>query len=1059
MKLSHKFILTLLPPILLALFGLGWWHHHTTMAEVTKANERYLQTLLDGFMENALQRRFVILQENNLNDIASFVQTYRREIYADAERIAQKHEVQLIIYDTRGNVQYATSKPITKQPPIELKQLLLPDSTGRLTALPPSGDEATGALYLQQGFSPWRWQILLLASDAQLTAAVRNIRHTTLLVAALLTAAFILLVYGLLRHLVLQPVALLRQASKCIAHHEPLPKLPLTEGDEISHLAIAIAAMSRSIGEYHRHLQTQRNRFETLLAANPDLISLKNRVGIYQVVNPAFCHFLGLPKEAILGQDDARLFTPHQAARIRQADQWVLSSGAPSAQEEEAVGPDNLPLWLHVIRTPITQATGEVSGILTTVRNISARRMAEEALRTAHEGLEQEVAQRTQALRESETRLRIVTENLPAVVWMSDPLLTSMHFVSPAYEQIWGKSRESLLQDPQSLWTSIHPSDRSFVLKRILNSNGQPWEAEYRILHPDGTTRWIREQGAAFRDTHKQILFLIGCAFDVTPLKETERALSTAKQEAESANHAKSAFLATMSHEIRTPLNGITGMIELLQRSALSVEQRQQVETISKCSVVLMDILNDILDLSKIEAGQLVLERAPFSPTQLLLNLLEVMQPQARNKELDLQLNMDEKLPSTMLGDATRLRQVALNLIGNAIKFTPRGWVKISLLVHERIDDIVWVELAVQDQGIGIADEKLVHLFNPFTQADSSITRNYGGTGLGLAISKRLVEAMAGAISVTSIEGKGTHFRVTLPMQVAHTPLPADAFAPQETLALRPLQMLLVEDETVNQQVVCALLEDEGHHVDVANHGEEAVLMCQQRAYQVILMDLRMPKMDGLSATEQIRQQGMNQQTPIIALTADVLKSTLDRCLEVGMQQVLTKPIRLVQLNHALAHIGLPMAPPRPPAQALSEPAPEATESALPTESEEDTCLNLTRLRYLVSNMDQDHLLNIIQAFKTTSENCLSGMQQALENGDEGALRHTAHKLAGSAATLGLQRVMEMAKIMEEHSSQPSVQHNQLSLLRYQVELGFSAIAKETGLSLQMQETEHVASL
>ncbi|MEG3638862.1 ATP-binding protein [Magnetococcus sp. PR-3] len=1057
MNLRTKFALVLLPPILAALFGLGWWHYLTTAAEIKKTNELYLETLLDGFIESALERRYTILQENGLNKISSFVHQYRQEVFKEAERIAKKHGVHVLIYDANGDIQHATKGHAAPQHPLGLQKLLrqLNQTAPHkgLGHLQRPDSEGGGLLYLQRPFHPWNWRILLHVGDNRLVHAVTEIRQNTLLVATLLTTAILALLYIMLRRLVMHPVDQLREAAQRIAQHERMVRIPLHGEDEMGVLARAIESMSHAIDDYQEHLQTQRNRFQTLLAANPDLISLKNRVGIYQVVNPAFCAFVGRDKEAIIGQDDARLFPIKQALRINQEDQQVLESGQPSEREEEAIDQDNNPLWLHVVRTPITDDRGQITGILTTIRNISARKIAEEALRIAHEGLEQEVTQRTEALTESETRLRIITESLPAVVWMSDPKLTRMHFVSPAYERIWGKPRENLFQNPQSLLESIHPSDRNFVIKRIANSEGQPWEAEYRILHPDGSVRWIRDQGAAFRGQDHEVQYLIGCSFDVTALKETQRELSSAKQDAEAASHAKSAFLATMSHEIRTPLNGITGMLERLRRSALNEDQNRQVETISKCSIVLMDILNDVLDLSKIEAGQLVLEREPYSPIQILQNLVEVMRPQAQNKGLTLELEIDKQLPETMLGDATRLRQVSLNLIGNAIKFTHQGWVRVHLRQHEKVEDTVWVELSVEDQGIGIAHAKLAKLFDPFTQADSSITRNYGGTGLGLAISKRLVEAMAGAIIVESQEGKGTHFRVTLPLQISDQPI-TPFTQNDETLTLKPISLLLVEDEMVNQQVATALLQDEGHQVDVAKNGEEAVKLCQEKRYQVILMDLRMPKMDGLTATELIRQEGQNQETPIVALTADVLKSTLDRCLEVGMQQVLTKPIRLVHLNHALAQLGLPLGPPRKSnIRPVEAPLPASVPATTP--SQDDPGLKVERLRYLVKSLDADHLQKIVVAFKATADSCLSGMQHALEQGDEGALKHTAHKLAGSASTLGLERVMEQARALEKSTDSASFAA-QITQIQKDVDAGFQAIAEETGLTLQTTTNETV---
>nr|CRH07270.1 Putative sensor histidine kinase with a response regulator receiver domain [Candidatus Magnetococcus massalia] len=1051
MNLRSQFSLALLPLILLAVIGLGQLNSMTTAEDVEQYHSTYLNTILTSFIEGSLKRRHQILDENGLMHLASFVEQYQQEIFRDADLLAAQHQVHFVIFSFDGLVQHATKMPdaLLKNAPIVLDHFKHSSPGDELHHISTMLAAESGIFYHKTHFTPWKWQVVVYDADQRFKHAVNQIGTSTLIVAMLLTLTVGGLIYLLLQRLVLTPLGLLQSASDQIAQQQSVAEIPLHGTNEMTALARTIETMSGAITEHQNHLQAQSNLLRSVMAANPDLICLKNSSLVYLAVNPAFCAFMQREESEILGRTDWELMPKDEAKAIVRKDEQVLAAGHTTSLEHSSIGPGGRAVHQHIVHSPVKDSQGQIVGLLTAIRDITTRKEAEEELKLAHEKLEQKVDERTRALQESEARLRIITESLPAAIWMSSPSFEKVHYVSPGYEQIWGQSRHQLYLSPHELLHAIHPSDRAFVLERMRQNLHQPWEAEFRILRPEGSIRWIRCQSVPFQDEVdgvQQVRFLIGCAFDVTDLKETEKALSKAKQDAESANQAKSAFLATMSHEIRTPLNGITGMLEQLRRSGLDQNQDHQAGVIAKCTDVLMDILNDVLDFSKIEAGQLLLEKSPFSPVMVIDDLVEVMRPQAASKGLQLELEVEKGFPQATMGDATRLRQIALNLIGNAIKFTRTGHITITLAVKEQYGEQLTITLEVLDSGIGISQEKLAQLFDPFTQADTSITREYGGTGLGLAICKRLAEAMDGTIEVESYLGKGTRFLVTLPLTLSDAPIVYEPLS-DEPPVIAASEILLVEDEIVNQQVAHALLVDEGHQVDVAENGLEAVSQCQQKRYDVILMDLRMPEMDGIQASQTIRLEGPNRETPIIAITADVLKSTVERCYEVGINKVLTKPLHPSSLNHALQEMGLPqLTPEEVSAQEQAKSAPPEPVPAATAPMEPGQGLNTERFNYLVGSLDEKQLTRILGAFYSTATSCQSGLQQALEHGDEGSLSHTAHKLAGSAASLGLVDLQKTAKALENCQD-----NGECALLMERIEQliqqGFATITQITGVS------------
>ena len=380
------------------------------------------------------------------------------------------------------------------------------------------------------------------------------------------------------------------------------------------------------------------------------------------------------------------------------------------------------------------------------------------------------------------------------------------------------------------------------------------------------------------------------------------RALAEALQEqtktAERANSAKSAFLATMSHEIRTPMNGVLGLAAILSDTELTAGQREMLDVMIASGHLLMDILNDVLDLSKIEAGQIELEATPFDVTELAHGVQGLFGPVARDKGLALEMRVDAPEP-WRLGDPVRIRQVLVNLVSNAIKFTDSGEVRVELTVRDGGDGPM-LRMVVRDTGIGMSSEAIGRLFRPFVQADSSTTRRFGGTGLGLAIARLLCELMEGDIRVESRLGRGSVFTVALPVGPAAPPEAAPVCAPALRPELGAPHVLMVEDNATNQFVLSLFLQKLGMTYDIAQHGAEALIAWEARSYDVVLMDIEMPVLDGFEATRELRRREQAQgrpYTPIIALSADAMLENRDTARLVGMDEFITKPIELDRLQ------------------------------------------------------------------------------------------------------------------------------------------------------------------
>ncbi len=622
--------------------------------------------------------------------------------------------------------------------------------------------------------------------------------------------------------------------------------------------------------------------------------------------------------------------------------------------------------------------------------------------------IEDMIEERTAELREISERVQKVLDNTGEGICGID-VHGNTTFVNQAALSITGfEEKDFLYRNQHSLIHHHYPDGRIYpdheckIYKAF--TEGVTTRSDDEVFwHKDGYAIPVEYTATPMRDDEGKILGAVVVFHDIRQRKQYEDELIEARNYAETASRAKTTFLATMSHEIRTPMNGMLGMAQLLEQTSLNEKQATYVKTLIHSGKALLEQINDILDFSRIEAGKLHLENTPLNLKQTCQDLMHLLENGAEAKGLYLRLNYADDCPTLFIGDKLRIRQILLNLVGNAIKFTSSGGVELNISCHGVKASQVRLQFEVKDTGIGIEADKLKHLFDSFTQVDASTTRKYGGSGLGLAISRQLAELMDGDISVSSELGKGSSFVLRLAL---HETMELAMELPEnlEQLCFEG-RVLLVEDNFVNQQVANAMLTQLGLDVELAENGEEALKKFQQNDFDLILMDCQMPIMDGYTATQKIRQQEHGERVPILALTANVLPEDVQRCIEAGMNACVHKPIEVDVLQSRLKE-WLPYDVAGP--QQQEEPG----EKPMSASDDVSHYVNLDTLSNLASLMGEvfDQL---IPSYIEASDKCFNDVRDLVQQQDFETAERLFHSLKSSSRNLGAMKLGDYAERLE----------------------------------------------
>jgi two-component system, sensor histidine kinase and response regulator len=879
--------------------------------------------------------------------------------------------------------------------------------------------------------------------------------------------------------------------------------------------------------------------YQSLVESLPLGVFQKDRQFRLLFGNRRFCEALGRSLDDIRGRTDFDLFPRELAEKYRRDDTRVLDTGALFEDIEQIAGRDGRRAYIQVLKAPICDAGGHIVGIQGMFWEVTDRIVAESNLKEAHAFLDS------------------LVENVPIMLFVKDAEHLRFVRFNRAGEELTGLRRDELLGKNDF---DLFPAEEAEFFTRkdreVLAGKTVVEIPEEVIQTRHHGQRLLHTRKIPVLDDDGRPRYLLGISEDITDKRRTERALKEAKEAAESASRAKSDFLANMSHEIRTPMNAVIGMTELLLDTPLDRSQRDYLRMVQEAGESLLTLINDILDFSKIEAGKFVLERSEFNLHETLGDTMKTLAVRASRKELELAMHIAADVPANLAGDAGRLRQVVINLVGNALKFTERGEVILSVERapddgHNTADSVL-LRFAVRDTGIGIAADHRERIFQAFEQADASTTRRYGGSGLGLAITARLVQLMGGRIGVDSTLGQGSTFWFTARFGVSvavprsttapaitqltglrvllvddnatnrlilhdmlenHRMRPHAAASAAEALgmlraaraagqpfplmltdvnmpevdgftlvaqmrndaqlreavvivltsgdrpgdkarcvelgvaahlhkpikqselldaivlamgvttpepdqparpdamrpAVRPLRVLLAEDAYPNQVLVVGLLGKQGHTVTVANNGKEAVALLREQAFDVVLMDVQMPEMDGLDATRLIRRLEAQGQLasqprtpmPIIAMTAHAMKGDRERCLESGMNGYVTKPIRSRDLQDALAELC-------PNADAPPGPVTDGVRRAADVTDVLDWAEALHS-----TDGDVDLLRTVAGAFLKEAGQHRTRLRAAVEAGDAATIHRLGHLVKGVTSTFGAAAGRTLAERLE----------------------------------------------
>jgi PAS domain S-box-containing protein len=669
---------------------------------------------------------------------------------------------------------------------------------------------------------------------------------------------------------------------------------------------------SSELAAFNQRLHTSEVSMRAILDNSPYMTWLKDTAGRYVKVNKTFLDYVDCQEIGqIIGKTDVDIRPPALVDKHRSEDAEVMRSRQ-QMRFEDAISEGKTTRWIESFKTPVIDKKGNLLGITGFARDITERKQVEYNLLKQKDYLEIIVTSRTQELltaketaedallqlKESTRHMLVLTsaiEQSPSAITITD-VRGVIQYVNPKFCELTGYSVADVLgMTPAILKSGVQSKEFYAELWGAITA-GQQWQGEMCNKKKDGSLYWDYTYISPVRDNVGEIIQFIATKEDITGKKIAAQSLLRAKDEADAANRTKGEFLANMSHEIRTPLNAIIGMAYLAMKTEISVKARDYLGKIHFSGKHLLKIVNDILDISKIESGKFELEKVPFRTERLLANVASMIQDSASAKDLKLELIHDAAIPELLDGDFLRLSQVLVNYISNAIKFSEKGKIVIRIEKQEENESEICLRFSVEDTGIGLTPEQMAKLFQSFQQADASTSRKFGGTGLGLSICKQLATLMGGEVGVESEAGVGSTFWFTARLGRVQAGL-------EETRSVKPFglqtdgiellrgaSILLAEDNVFNQEVAVDMLEQAGARVTVANNGQEALDWVRRAPFDCVLMDMQMPLMDGLEATRQIRADPALAGLRVIALTANIMQVDRERCFAAGMDDFINKP-------------------------------------------------------------------------------------------------------------------------------------------------------------------------
>ncbi|MEM6806358.1 MAG: ATP-binding protein, partial [Bacteroidota bacterium] len=619
------------------------------------------------------------------------------------------------------------------------------------------------------------------------------------------------------------------------------------------------------------------------------------------------------------------------------------------------------------------------------------------------ETLEKKARQR---LLESEEKYRkTVEDSFDGIIKINmDGIVT---YVNPAGEKFYGVSKEQLIGRPYTDFISGE-SERKFseIFKAVSQNSILPQrKMELSIESVKNDLRFISTN--FHLNIENNIPSLTVVARDITTRKQAEAELIKARLKAEESANAKEQFLKNMSHEIRTPMNAIIGMSDLLLKTRLTPKQEEMLEVVSVSSRNLLVVINDVLDLSKVNADKIVLEKIGFKPKEIIQHILDTSQIKADKRNILLDFHIAEEVNDIYIGDPFRLNQILINLVSNAIKFTENGSVKVCLKAEKVNTESQRLIFAVKDTGKGIHPDKLLQIFEAFQQEDNSISRNYGGTGLGLSISQKLVELHGGEMQIKSTLGEGSIFSFDIVYKIGEeADIPNVALPKNDMSLLEGLHVLLAEDNRYNQTLIETLFQDLNIQLSICNNGEEAIKTLEKEKVDLILMDILMPKMDGVEATGIIRLHKEWKELPILALTANAFEDEVQRYLSLGMNDVLSKPFepeelfaKMIRLTHR---------------KTLLEEGSEEKSISIPSQKDALPLYSLDKLQKMFSN-NQDFVRKMVNTFMETTPEILEDLEEAAGNKDWKRVSDICHRLKSSLNTLAVDSLKGDLLILEKH--------------------------------------------